>query len=266
MLGKLLKYEVKATARIFLPLYGLVLVLAVINRIFLPLNAEFFNIPRVISMTVYVMLIVAVFVMTLVVTIQRFYKNLLGDEGYLSFTLPVKAHSHIDTKMVVTLMWAALSLLVSGASVVIIAADANLLTRFSEFCRGVAELYSLYGLHAHLIVFEILVLCILGFLTSVLQIYASISVGNLAGRHKLLAGFGAYIGFGVVMQILSSILVNAFGETIAAYFRSFSYSSAYYPPAPVEIALLGIFLYTAVFFTAFYFLTNWMLSRKLNLE
>ena len=266
MLGKLLKYEIEATGRIFLPLYGLILVLAVINRIFLPLNAESFNIPRIISMTVYVVLIVAVFVMTLVVIIQRFYKNLLGDEGYLSFTLPVKAHNHIDSKLIVTLMWAVLSLLVSGASVFIIAADANTLTSFSHFCAGVAELYGRYGLHAHLMVLEALVLCILGFLTSVLQIYASISVGNLSGRHKLLAGFGAYVGFGVVMQIISSVLVNAFGGTISSYLRSFSYSAAYYPPAPIEIAMLVMILYTAVFFAAFYFLTNWMLNRKLNLE
>lgn len=266
MLGKLLKYEIQATARTFLPLYGLILLLAVVNRAFLPLSSDYFDIPRMITMTVYVVLIVGLVVMTLVVTIQRFYRNLLGDEGYLSFTLPVKTHSHIDSKMIVTLMWSVLSLLVAGASVFIIAANAETLTSFSRFCAEIAELYSRYGLHAHLIVFEFFILCIVGFSGSVLEIYAAITVGNLAGRHKMLAGFGAYIGFGVVEQILTSVLVNAFGETIASYFRAFHYSVDYYPPEPVELALFGIFVYTAVFFVAFYFLTNWMLSRKLNLE
>ena len=267
MLGKLLKYEIRATARTFVPLYGLILLLAVVNRVlFLSTTSNTLQIPRTISMTVYVVLIVAVFVMTLVVTIQRFYKNLLGDEGYLSFTLPVKTHSHIDSKMIVTLLWSVLSIFVAGASVVIIASNPDLLMQFSRFCAGVAELYGRYGLHAHLIVLEALVFCIVSFLTGVLQIYASISVGNLAGRHKQLASFGAYIGFGVVMQIICSVLVNSFGGTISAYLRSFSYSAGYYPPAPVELALLGMILYNAVFFAAFYFLTDWVLSRKLNLE
>ena len=266
MLGKLLKYEIRATARTFLPLYGLILLLAMINRAFLSITVGYMNIWRFISMTVYVVLIIGLFVMTLVVTIQRFYKNLLGDEGYLSFTLPVKTHSHIDSKMIVTLLWAVLSILVAAASVFLIAADESTLTWFSQACAGLAELYGRYGLHAHLIVFESLVLCVVGFLSGVLQIYASIAVGNLAGRHKQLAGFGAYIAFGVVIQIFSSVLANSFGGTISAYFRSFHYSADYYPPAPVELALLGLILYTAVFFAAFYLLTDWMLSRKLNLE
>lgn len=266
MLGKLLKYEIKATGRIFLPLYGLILILAVINRVFLSQNVNSFDIPSMISMTVYVILIVAVFVMTLVVIIQRFYKNLLGDEGYLSFTLPVKAHNHIDAKLIVTLMWVVLSLLVSGASVFIIAANADTLTQFSRGCAEIAGLYRQYGLHAHLIVFEFLALCILGFLTGVLQIYASISVGNLAGRHKLLAGFGVYVGFSVVQEIITSLFASGFNRQIKDYFQSFHYSTAYFPPQPVETAMLVMLLYTAVFGVAFYFFTNWMLSRKLNLE
>ena len=49
----------------------------------------------VVMAIMYGMVIIAAFVITLIVIIQRFYKNLLTDEGYLMFTLPVKAHSHI---------------------------------------------------------------------------------------------------------------------------------------------------------------------------
>ncbi len=66
-------------------------------------------IPFAISMTIYCLLIAAVFVMTLVVTIQRFNKNLLGDEGYLSFTLPVKVTATSYSKMIISLMWTVLS-------------------------------------------------------------------------------------------------------------------------------------------------------------
>ena len=40
-------------------------------------------------------LFMAAFVLTLIIQIQRFSKNLLGDEGYLMFTLPASVSQHI---------------------------------------------------------------------------------------------------------------------------------------------------------------------------
>lgn len=267
MLGKLLKYEMKATARTFLPIYGLILLLAVVNKLIWKIDVQNFDIPRMITMSVYVMLIVAAFVITLVVTVQRFNKNLLGDEGYLSFTLPVKTHSHIDAKMIITLLWSALSILVSVISVFIMVANEQTLTQFSRGCAELGELYRQYGLSAHLITLEIIVLIVVAFLSSILEIYASIVVGNLAGRHKLLAGVGAFLGFGIAEQIISSLLFNGFKQQVQSYFESFHYSSqGLFPAEPAEAALLVAILYTGVFGVAFYFFTNWMLSKKLNLE
>ena len=42
MLGKLLKYELKATSRVFVPLYIAILVVSIVNG--LSLNLEIFNI------------------------------------------------------------------------------------------------------------------------------------------------------------------------------------------------------------------------------
>ena len=56
MLGKLLKYEIKSTARIFLPLYVSLVLLAVISNIFFKINNNelFMNIISVISTSAYV--------------------------------------------------------------------------------------------------------------------------------------------------------------------------------------------------------------------
>ena len=88
MLGKLLKYEIKATARLFLPLYAALLVFSIINRFLNPfaiskpidnMSAQLFI--GIISMTFYYVLLVGTLVMTVVIMIQRFYKNLLGMKG-----------------------------------------------------------------------------------------------------------------------------------------------------------------------------------------
>ena len=88
MLGKLLKYELKATSRVFIPLYIAILVVSIVNG--LSLNLEILNIQGLATI-VLMCLFISLFVITIVVTIQRFNKNLLKDEGYLMFTLPVNS-------------------------------------------------------------------------------------------------------------------------------------------------------------------------------
>ena len=45
----------------------------------------------------------------LIIQIQRFSKNLLGDEGYLMFTLPASVSQHITAKLVVAVLLDVLS-------------------------------------------------------------------------------------------------------------------------------------------------------------
>ena len=116
MLGKLLKYECKATARVFLPLYGVLLVLAAINRVFTSIQSENMAIPQVVTTTLLFGFIVAICVISFIVILQRFYKNLLGEEGYLMHTLPAPTWQHIFSKLLVAMMWNILTILVVLAS------------------------------------------------------------------------------------------------------------------------------------------------------
>ena len=56
-------------------------------------------------------------VMSLVVMIQRFYKNVLGDEGYLTLTLPVNVHEILWSKLIVSFVWFLATGLIAIASV-----------------------------------------------------------------------------------------------------------------------------------------------------
>ena len=94
---KLLKYEWKACARICLPLYAVELLVAFINRLlYSDIGSKLlYGIPSIVMTMLYAAIMVALFVVTAVVLVQRFYKNLLGSEGYLMFTLPVSVSQHI---------------------------------------------------------------------------------------------------------------------------------------------------------------------------
>ena len=89
MLGKLIKYEFNANSRTFLPMYIALILVAAVNRVLRVTMSEA-NLAFGISIMLLVGLFMALGIITLVVIIQRFNKNLLGDEGYLMFTLPVK--------------------------------------------------------------------------------------------------------------------------------------------------------------------------------
>ena len=94
MLGKLLKYEYKATSRYFIGLYIVLALLTIGNKIMLiiedtsDVQLRVVDILFGIIMASYVIAIIAIAVATVVLMLRRFYFNMLKDEGYLTFTLP----------------------------------------------------------------------------------------------------------------------------------------------------------------------------------
>lgn len=269
MLGKLLKYETKATARLFLPLYLTILIFSVINLLFFAMpsmgNSSFSlsKLAMAISMLVYITLMVGLVLLTLIVMIQRFYKNLLGDEGYLMFTLPVQSWKHILSKLTISMLWTVVSAVVAFCSILIIASK-NI--SFPELYNGLSMAFNQYiqyfGASAYLISFQVIVLSLLTLASSILTIYAAIALGHLFNKHKLLASFGMYILITTISQIVMSIASAIFFNQ--AIFRP---GSDFIPSALLVngILLLCILYYGA--FTAGYFtLTNYILKRKLNLE
>lgn len=248
-------------------MYALLIVMALINKLFFSMNMDYFKIPQIISMTGFIVVIVGISVMTLIVTIQRFNKNLLTDEGYLSFTLPVNAHSHIDAKMIVSFVWTILSLLVSAVAILVLAGDQNTMEHmsrffFTELPEGIRQV----GSGFYVILLEGILFLIIATLGSITEIYAAITIGNMSSKHRLLAGVGAYVGFGIVQQIIASIIMTAYAPGMEKYFESLSRASAAQAVGAVELVLLILLLYTLFFGVLFYFLTNWMLQKKLNLE
>lgn len=269
MLGKLLKYELKATARLFIPLYLTIIIVAALNMLFLNVpdageeSLSFNNFIMGISMFVYVTLIVGMVLMTLIVLIQRFYKNLLGDEGYLMFTLPVQSWSHIFSKLAVSMLWSVVSGIVAICSVLIISAgDIN----FSELYSSLSTVYSqfsqYFGTLGYLVGFEAVILGLLALASTILTIYAAIALGHLFNKYKLLASFGMYVVLKTVSQILMMIFAMVFLNQPALGF-----GSAFIPDT-LQISnflLLSIF-YSGLITAGYFALTNYILKRKLNLE
>ena len=93
MLGKLMKYEWKDCMRVFFPLWGAMIALGAVNGFTMGSDVNLHN--PVLNFVVQILpalllfgLSFGMFIVAFVLIIRRFYNGLLGEGGYLAFTLP----------------------------------------------------------------------------------------------------------------------------------------------------------------------------------
>lgn len=259
MLNKLLKYEFKSTGRTFLPIYGALLITAFLTRLFV-FNKDFSNsfflgIFQVVLSSLFGFLLMAVFILTLVVSLQRFYKNLLGEEGYLSMTLPVKPWQHICCKSLTSLVWYILSSIAAFLAFVILAYEKGML---GDFFKAIVTLIRRGSLNAQILTAcgEFFLFAALGILAFTMMLYASMALGQLNANKRLLTSFGAFLALNFLVQILMGVLGNLAAQWIFPVSDDWA----------IHVALLLSIVVELFFLAGFFAITNYILSRKLNLE
>ena len=91
MFGKLLKYDFRSMFKQFAFVWPAALALALVNHFTIngiESSSSVGETTAGIAMMIYVAILMAMFIIALIFTIQRFFKGLLGDESYLMHTLP----------------------------------------------------------------------------------------------------------------------------------------------------------------------------------
>ncbi len=121
MLGKLIKYELKSSARTFIPIYIGLIIVTILQICLDKINYFDIEILSIIVNTVLSGLFVVVFLGNCICIYNRFKKSFFTDEGYLMFTLPVKTSQLINSKIIGSLIWSTLSIITSIISGYIIA-------------------------------------------------------------------------------------------------------------------------------------------------
>ncbi len=275
MLSKLLKHEFRATGRILLPLLGAELLLSLLAGLSIRglgkmENMGFLGILYITTLFVFFLGLFAVFVVAFVLMIQRFYRSLLRDEGYLSMTLPVSVDEHIFAKLITSLVWLlGAGLLCALALFVMIRIGADFAwDSFSlrEILQQIPEELRPYGGQVALFALEMLLLVVFGICTSCLQCYAAMAVGCSAANHKVLLSFVAYF----LMSLAQSAIQNGLGLAIMPRMERVE---LYFDGIETIPQALGVFhgvmgvgiLFTLLYGAIFYFVTRYFLKNKLNL-
>ena len=272
MLGKLIKHEFRATGRIMLPLFLAVLILSA----FAGLSIYGFERARDVrilqamygtTISTFFLSLFAVAVVAVVLMIQRFYKSLLRDEGYISMTLPVSVDAHIWAKLLTSFAWFALEAILSALAVGVVL-SINVSLRDDLWIWDIFEEFRLYfedlrGFNAVLYGIEYLVLSFLGACAFCLRCYASMAIGHSAANHKLLLSFLTWFAIGVALRMIGSVIFAGifFSDMYWNYLDTFTVGADDTAHLFLVSTILGFALQDVVF----YFLTRYFMKNKLNL-
>lgn len=310
MLPKLLKYEFRATARLYLPLYLVVLVFGLLGRFslfgtrwnvssgsnkyggwYLSANPElsgFFGevLSAVISFVLvgYVMVVLGAFVVHFIITLQRFWKNLMGDEGYLMFTLPVSTDALLWSKAICAFAWSIATGVVVLFSVFLLCGHPAVFRAIAQFLErnlSDASWWRIWTFLSHAFPFSFWVKWLSLFLvdgfSKLFLLYAAMAIGHTVKKHKILAAVGGYIAINMVEGTIASTLtatvmpflsrsMDGLPEDFLFYTRE---EMALFADALGQVmggTLLLALALSAVFGAATYLLARYLLNTQLNLE
>ena len=286
---QLLKYEFKATKRLYFGLYlALALLSVVLGVTFrqehaLAHSTSFQNL-EVILMIVYVSVILAIAVLCFVNTIQRFYQNLLGREGYLMHTLPVNENQLILSKLITSMVW----VLCSGLVGIVCITEMVAIGVFDPETFGMVDwnswkqlwgmLYGELGAKFWLVTFWTILINLARLASLILCVYAACMIAHQFPKHVMVAGILAFIGLNIVETQLDKLLgTNDVSMIVDVMYRvvDVNVTGVSYGVTPMrwltaalgtDVGYLFCFAVTAAIAAAYFFLTRWLMKNKLNLE
>ena len=271
MVKKLMKYECISYIRSLLPIELVVLGIALITRLVQfaePKGNNSVAYPIIFgsSCVLFGIACVTCLVMTIVLAIVRFYRNLFSGEGYLTFTLPVTKPQILLTKLLgsflailttLVTVFAALNIVCAGDVLVeVYRLLGYLFGKFLEACGTVNGIFY---------VIEIALAILVGIMTEMLLFYACLSIGQLANKRRILLAIGVYFGYYTFCQILGTVLLvigTIFGEYIDEWLELMIEQWQFW----LHIGFCGFLVMEIIHGVVYYLISRWAVTKKLNLE
>lgn len=210
-------------------------------------------------------------VLTEVLILVRMYKHFFTDEGYLTFTLPVKKTQLINSKILMSLIFNILTVLVLGISVFAMLAiglpdivfDKKL---WSDIISTINDVIKAIGLGFTVTyIAEIIVLFIASLLMSTLTLFACLTVAAVITRkHKILVAIAIYYGATSVLSgIMQFVMIDGSFLNIFEKIYALEIGPQKLCFAMVLLVIIGLMMTVSA---GIHFLQSWLFERKLNLE
>ncbi|MBQ2986015.1 MAG: hypothetical protein IJE23_00880 [Tyzzerella sp.] len=208
-------------------------------------------------------------ILSVILVYVRFYKNFFTDEGYLTFTLPVKRTQLLNSKLIMGVSTIFITATVCIINVLIMVCIGFSDTIFSKFYwEGFGSVINaiIDELGAYLIIYviEVFVIVILSVIFSALFIFCCITFASIITKKaKVITAIGIYYVANGIFSFVGQMFY-LFGITsLAGWLSELPAGSEY---GVIALILLGLICFFGVFCTLLYTLQYWMIDRKLNLS
>ena len=264
MFGKLLKYEFKSTAKWYLLITLIALGLSVLTGIIAgssstTIRSWDLDTMQMVAGTIGILIfggVIGLYLSNYYIIIRRFYSNLYGREGYLTWTLPASPHAIILSKFVGALVASlyCLFLLFFSGLLTIIVMGAVVGQDLSPVFSIIAEAFS------HSIAYWMIIWWIFTTASGILLFYVSIALGQLFQNRR---GLKAILFFFLLCLVLSIIgtAVNPFRDSYAV-----GYALVYGNIDEFGANFIPGLIYEVIKIVSMYFTIHYISKYKLNLQ
>lgn len=269
MLGKLLKYELRATGRQVLPLCAGMVAFALLRRLLglLQITRAWPGLDDALDslgIGLFALLLIACTAAVVIVLIVRYYRNLYTDEGYLMNTLPVSPTQNLLAKTFAAVIWQIVAVLALLLSVFISIVNSvvwrQIVLAFAQIHLDLQRFLLLQQGLAPLIIVELILLFFVSAFAGMLQFYAAISLGQFIRRHRVLGAVVFYFGLNFAFSLLSMVIMlplGLFGD---------NFYSVNTLPHIMALSFGLTLLLTLIEGIVCFVLARWCLAKKLELE
>lgn len=258
MLGKLIKTDLKSTARLFLPLCGAIMALCITMVLCMKVmpESDLGNLTKSITYVIYNIAIFAFSVLAFFVPILRFRSCIMKDEAYLMLSIPIKPWMHLVSKLICSLIWVTASRICKYIVSMVMAAaageDANHMN--SSFAMLFGEQMNTKKILIWNFCMELLLVITIQLFTYLVSIISAKSA-----KHRR--------GLSVAYTIGGTVLMSwGFGAVLMLYFKHIAPESRVSNVADGLITVyIPSIIYLAVLSVAFYTASALILTKKFDL-
>lgn len=273
MLGKLLKHELFATGKILLPLNILLILATLFGKVLISLSvfpkgelSPISSVILVLLLTVYILILIALSVITTIYIVVRYYKTMFSREGYLTFTLPVSTNSILNAKTIVSSFWYFITTCNTVISVLLLLSGViKKADQGHTFTYATAEnaFFKSFGIHFSTLTIAFLILAVVSSIYSVLFIFACINIGQLFSKYRIVAAVLTYVVITFILQIITFVITFS---SQAAFINSSSTNSPQDVFHYITDIMVGSCIMYFVLGIIFYVVSSYILSKKVNIE
>ena len=260
MLGKVLKYDLKALCRYLIPLYAVLFGLGIMIRLL-----GFFDNVSIIAIICGLMIVALVvlsclsFVLNGIFSVKYYLENLFKDEGYLTHTLPVKKGTLLFSKVLASLVTFSMTALVLIISLIVAFYQKGLFVDVVKVLN-----LSIYGMTVYEFLLFMIVYGIIGYVATILMVYAAVAIGYSRSSNKLVSSVVWGLIFYFVMEFLYLGLLGIIMIINPTFISNLDNSVFMMKDL---ITFFSIFMvFTALIGGDYYYISYRFMDKKLNLE